>query len=68
MISGRRYQALGPLCVSAPFSQCIRPANWAHQLPAARGPPLPQERGNRQRADMNTTAPKRSPASPPSSL
>lgn len=44
MISGRRYQALDPLCVSAPCGRHLPPANQAHQLPTARGPPLRKAR------------------------
>jgi hypothetical protein len=40
MVSERRHQAVGSLCVSAaPCSRRLPPADQAHQLPAARGPP-----------------------------
>lgn len=45
MISGLRCQTLQPLCVSAPRNRRLHPANRTHQLPASRGPPLPQSAG-----------------------
>jgi hypothetical protein len=41
MIGGRGYQTLGPLCASSASYRALPPADQAHQLPAARAPPLP---------------------------
>jgi hypothetical protein len=45
MSSGRRYQALAPLCVLAPNRHRIPPADQAYRLAVARGPPTPQAAG-----------------------
>ena len=45
MMSGRGYQALGPLCVLASDNCDAILVGSGHGFPAARGPPLPSSAG-----------------------